>query len=175
MGKTIDSGTGPTAVWVWHRPKQTQIQVRRLMKQWHFSGALPGRTLQRGVAASRRRYDPIPEGRPKKKNAFKKPNKGRFILFFQTFFSLYSLRPCGKESESIMNEIESCASGGDCGTVHSAPQRAQHTFEHPVQVLHLNRASHHLLAIVEVLVWRLHLAVQWHVQNDEFHVGGRHT
>jgi hypothetical protein len=27
-----------------------------------------------------------------------------FIIYFQTFFSLYSLRPCGKET--LMGEIE---------------------------------------------------------------------
>ena len=54
-------------------------------------------------------------------------------------------------------------------------QRVQHTFEHPIQVLHLNRATHDRLAILEVLVRRLHLVIQRHIQDDEFHVGGGHA
>ena len=51
-------------------------------------------------------------------------------------------------------------------------QRVLHTFEHSAQVFHLDCASHDRFAILEVLVWRFHLPVQRHVQDDEFHVGG---
>lgn len=51
-------------------------------------------------------------------------------------------------------------------------QRVLHTFEQSAQVFHLDCASHDRLAMLKVLVWRLHLPVQWHVQDDEFHVGG---
>lgn len=44
--------------------KTNTNQVRRLMKQSHpFAGALPGRSQQRGAAASPRRYGPIPKGK----------------------------------------------------------------------------------------------------------------
>ncbi|SRR5258707_10518047 len=49
------------------------------------SGALPGRSLQRGAAASRRRYDPIPRKRMRSY-----ANRVYFWGRFHTFFSLYS-------------------------------------------------------------------------------------
>jgi hypothetical protein len=67
--RSMHSGTGPTAVWAGTvqntQAKTDTNQVRLLMKP--SSGALPGRSQQRGAAASRRRYDPVPFQKGKKK------------------------------------------------------------------------------------------------------------
>jgi hypothetical protein len=84
--------------------------------------------------------------------------------WFQTFSS-YSIVSRGKRfyGETVRNWPKELS------------MTTTRTFEHFVQVLHLDGASHDRLTILKVLFWRLHVAIQRHVQNDELHVGGGHA
>ena len=130
-----------------------------------FSGAPRGRSQQLGATASRREYDPDPI-QDKFVHTSIMGRGGEIIFFSQTFFS-YSW--CPPWEERFNNEIGEQRSRGTMDIVIAR------TLERFVQVRYLDYAYRDRLAILEVLLWELHLAVQRHVEDDELHIGVGHA